>query len=270
MKEDLKEALESLEQGEYGIGIHGIDKGSSEEKHSTALDISKNGLNITNNSKTILSTAISLGTNEETERLAASIGGYKFGSGPKFDVVIAVPLCIQNENGDKIFLGFPEENMVTSGQQYEEHCISDRVCAKLKKVPPEFILGYCYENQDGEESFVKNEGHYSSITSEQKENLFHEISEGMDDISKSINGLILEGDIERLSQMKQMMQERDIQTYMIDNAMILAQKYPKRTNTHKFLLDSYQDVKPSDLTHAKQNLREGSKTQEKNYEGKEV
>ena len=95
-KSDLSEILDELEEGEYGIGLHGIDKGSREEKQGIAEDISNEGLNINNNSKTILSTSISLGTNEDIQRISQEIGGYKFGNGTKANVIIAVPLYIQN------------------------------------------------------------------------------------------------------------------------------------------------------------------------------
>ena len=152
-KYDLIETLDGLEEGEYGIGIHGIDKGSREEKQSIAESISNEGLNINNNNKTILSTSISLGTNEDMQRISQEINGYKFGNGAKANVIIAVPLYIQNQYGEKIFLGFPDENKRTAGQQYDEHCILDRICSKMKKIPPQFILGYYFENQDGTENF---------------------------------------------------------------------------------------------------------------------
>ena len=275
---NLKETLEDLDQGEYGIGVHGIDQGSIEEKQSKALNISDEGLNIGSNSKTILSTAISLGINEESQELSQDITNYKFGNGANTKVIIAAPLCIQNENGEKIFLGFPEENKRTAGQQYEEHCILDRICGKLNKVPPEFILGYYRENPDGSESFIKNLKHYSNLSQESKEDLYRELSLSMDDISKDINKLIADGNIEQLSRMQQRMQERNMSTYMIDNAMMLAQKDKEQEKTQssrvngkrKILLDSYREVKSSDLTSAKETLREGIEEKERNNEGKEI
>ena len=275
---NLKETLEDLDQGEYGIGVHGIDQGSIEEKQRKALNISDEGLNIGSNSKTILSTAISLGINEESQELSQDITNYKFGNGANMKVIIAAPLCIQNENGEKIFLGFPEENKRTAGQQYEEHCILDRICGKLNKVPPEFILGYYRENPDGSESFIKNLKHYSNLSQESKEDLYRELSLSMDDISKDINKLIADGNIEQLSRMQQRMQERNMSTYMIDNAMMLAQKDKEQEKTQssrvngkrKILLDSYREVKSSDLTSAKETLREGIEEKERNNEGKEI
>lgn len=224
-KTDLLETLEGLEQGEYGVGIHGIDKGSREEKQGIADSISNEGLNINNNSKTILSTSISLGTNEDMQRISREISGYQFGNGTKANIIIAVPLYIQNESGETIFLGFPEQNKRTSGQQYDEHCILDRICSKMKKIPPQFILGYYCENQDGSESFIKNGQHYSNLSIEDREVLFTEISSNMDDISRNYNELISSGNIGQLSQIKERMQQLGWNSSLIDNALTLAQKY---------------------------------------------
>lgn len=227
-KTDLLETLEGLEQGEYGVGIHGIDKGSREEKQGIADSISNEGLNINNNSKTILSTSISLGTNEDMQRISREISGYQFGNGTKANIIIAVPLYIQNESGETIFLGFPEQNKRTAGQQYDEHCILDRICSKMKKIPPQFILGYYCENQDGSESFIKNGQHYSNLSIEDREVLFTEISSNMDDISRNYNELIASGNIGQLSQIKERMQQLGWNSSLIDNALTLAQKYKEK------------------------------------------
>lgn len=322
-KSDLSETLEGLEQGEYGVGIHGIDKGSREEKQDIADSISNEGLNINNNSKTILSTSISLGTNEDMQRISREIRGYQFGNGTKANIIIAVPLYIQKESGETIFLGFPDQNKRTAGQQYDEHCILDRICSKMKKIPPQFILGYYYENQDGSESFVKNGQHYSNLSIEDREALFTEISSNMDDISRNYNELIASGNIGQLSQIKERMQQLGWNSSLIDNALTLAQKYKGKeisqdvgkrntrqiilnTNeqsdnssiqqkrnirrvllenrtqneslsnstesrrTRRILLDACAETKLSDITIAKETLREGLEEPEKEYKGKEV
>lgn len=301
---NLAKDLDELEQGEYGIAIHGIDTGNSTEKQRKASNIMDEGLNINDNSKTILSTAISLGTNDDVQGLRQNITQYNFGNGIKMNVIIAVPLYIQNRNGQRIFLGFPEENKRTAGQQYEEHCILDQICGKLKKVPPEFILGYYCENADNSVSFIKNLKHYSNIEQEQKEDLYQELSLNMNDTSKKINELIESGNIEQLTQMKEKVQRLDLNAYMVDNAMRLAQKYKEQqdkapTNsiekrkilldhleeepsgngatastekrkTRRILLNSYEETKLSDLSEAREILKDGVIQKERNYEGKEV
>lgn len=261
-KYDLIETLDGLEEGEYGIGIHGIDKGSREEKQSIAESISNEGLNINNNNKTILSTSISLGTNEDMQRISQEINGYKFGNGAKANVIIAVPLYIQNQYGEKIFLGFPDENKRTAGQQYDEHCILDRICSKMKKIPPQFILGYYFENQDGTENFIRNGQHYSSLTQEDRENLFAELSSNMDDISKNYNELIVSGNIGQLGQIKERMQQLGWNSSLINNALTLVQKYKGQViskdmgkrNTRQIILNTNEQSNNSSSSQRK-NVR---------------
>lgn len=261
-KTDLSETLEGLEQGEYGVGIHGIDKGSREEKQGIADSISNEGLNINNNSKTILSTSISLGTNEDMQRISREISGYQFGNGTKANIIIAVPLYIQNESGETIFLGFPDQNKRTAGQQYDEHCILDRICSKMKKIPPQFILGYYCENQDDSESFIKNGQHYSNLSIEDREALFTEISSNMDDISRNYNELIASGNIEQLSQIKERMQQLGWNSSLIDNALTLAQKYKGKEisqdvgkrNTRQIILNTNEQSDNSSIQQ-KKNVR---------------
>ena len=249
-KSDKSEFLDGLEQGEYGIAIHGIDKGSREEKQSIADSISNEGLNINNNSKTILSTSISLGTNEDMQRISQEISGYQFGKGVRANVIIAVPLYIQNQNGEKIFLGFPDENKRTAAQQYDEHCILDRICSKMKKIPPQFIFGYTLESQDGTESFIRNGQHYSSLAPEDRETLFTELYSNMDDISRNYNELIASGNIGQLSQIKERMQQLGWNSSLIDNALNLAQKYKgqvisqdvEKRNTRQIILNTNEQI----------------------------
>ena len=261
-KYDLTETLDGLEEGEYGIGIHGIDKGCREEKQGIADSICNEGLNINNNSKTILSTSISLGTNENMQKISQEISGYKFGNGVKANVIIAVPLYIQNQDGEKIFLGFPDENKKTAGQQYDEHCILDRICSKMKKIPPQFILGYYFENQDGTESFIRNGQHYSSLTLEDRENLFTELYSNMDDISRKYNELIASGNIGYLGQIRERMQQLGCNTSLIDNALTLAQKYKgqsisqdvRKRNTRQIILNTNEQSDNSSSSQRK-NVR---------------
>ena len=126
----LKERLTKLELGKYGIGVHGIDKGDVSEKRSIATSITTEGIHL-NGSKTILGTAISLGKNYEIGYIANEISEYRFRNENVASVVIAVPTYIQNGEQDTIFLGFPERNIVRTGQQYQEYCILDRILNKM-------------------------------------------------------------------------------------------------------------------------------------------
>lgn len=218
---DLSKELAGLEQGQYGIGAHSIDMINSEEK---AESIINNGLDLNNNSRTILSTSISFGTNEDIQTISQEIENYRLGTETKIKVVIAVPLCIQNAKGEKIFLGFPERNLKTAGQQYEEHCILDRICSKSRKIPSQFILGYYGQNANGSEFFIRNNQHYSTLNVEAKEALFNECASNMDDSSKTFNTLIANGNIERLRELKQRMESMGWKSFIMDNAIELAQK----------------------------------------------
>ena len=95
----------------------------------------------------------------------------------------------------------------------------------MKKIPPQFILGYYYKNQDGTESFIRNGQHYSSLTPEDREKFFTELSSNMDDVSRNYNELITSGNIEQLGQIKEKMQQLGWNSLFIDNALTLAQKY---------------------------------------------
>lgn len=227
---DLKERLNKLDLGKYGIGVHGVDKGDTDEKKSIAISISNEGLNL-NGSKSILGTAISLGTNYETGYLAGEISEYKFGSGKMMSVVIAVPFFIQNGDQKTIFLGFPQRNTVRSGQQYQEHCILDRICGRLRKIPAEFVLGYFYEEDDGTQHFVENLAHYSYLSDVEKELFYDSCYNNMDDISRQFNVLISNGKIRELAVLKTRMQEIGMATYMVDTAILLARQYGLTSKT---------------------------------------
>ena len=208
---------------------------------------------------------------------------------------------MENDKGEKIFLGFPNQNKRTAGQQYEEHCILDRICSKLNKIPPQFVLGYYYETQKGSKSFIKNEQHYSNLNKEQREAFFTECSSNMDDISKNYNNLIANGNFEQLSKIKEKIQQLGWNSDMVDNAITLAQKYKeeiraknprirqviidrdkqndnqsnqvvqtKSQRRRKILLDACTETKLSDISTAKKILKEGLEKQEKEYKGEEL
>lgn len=157
--------------------------------------------------------------------LIQEIESYKFGSGTKANVIIAVPLYIQNGNGERIFLGFPEQNKNTASQQYDEHCILDRICSKMKRIPSQFILGYIIENQERKNIFIKNEKHYSNLVAKDREVLFDEMYSNMDDISKSYNELIINENIEQIKHIKESTQKIGWKSLLINNVLLLAQKY---------------------------------------------
>ena len=220
----LKDRLASLEIGEYGIGVHGIDKGDVDEKRTIATSIISEGINMYGH-KTILGTSISLGTNYESGYMAREAADYRFGGGRVATVIIASPICIENGRQERIFLGFPERNTVRTGQQYQEHCILDRVCIKLRKIPAEVVLGYFIENTDGTETFIENPNHYSCLTEEEKEAFYQNCAMNMDDISKRFNEMIAAGKVEDLEILRDKMSAMCMPTFLVDSAISLAKKY---------------------------------------------
>lgn len=227
----LEEIFERLDITEYGIGVHGIASGSDEEKATTADSILKTGLQINNNSNSILSTAISLGTDKESDlpSIQRQIVEYYYGNGLRVNVVIAVPIEIESENGEKIFLGFPEKNLRTSGQQYEEHCVLDLICSRMKGIPQEFILGYYRDNPDGSGAFIRNPKHYSSLEKEEREELFGRILANMNDRARDINDMVQKGDIERLRNSRNFFKNRSLPTYLLDSAIKHIEKKQEKT-----------------------------------------
>ena len=232
----LKERLTKLELGKYGIGVHGIDKGDASEKRSIATSITTEGINL-NGSKTILGTAISLGKNYEIGYMANEISEYRFRNENVASVVIAVPTYIQNGEQDTIFLGFPERNIVRTGQQYQEHCILDRICTMLRKIPAEFVLGYFLEENDGTEHFVENSAHYSSLSDEEKDAFYQMCIANMDDISKKFNDMIINGQVEELEILKRRMEEFQMPTFLVNNAIALAKKYGVKEKTTDTIIE---------------------------------
>lgn len=265
-KGELSDALDEIKGETYGIGVRNIDRGSTQEKLDTALGIIGEGLKIDNNSKTVLSTVKSLGENTSDKNLGEQIEGYPLGEeGDLSNIVIAVPIVIRNQNGERIFLGFPEESELTSGQQYESQCILDRICTNMKKIPQEFIFGYSAKDSNGKSVFYKNEGHYQNLDSEDRERLFEELSRNMDEVSRDINSIIEQGDVSRLTQMREVLSKRSMPTKIIDNSIGLANRF-RRPNKRQILLDSYKDVKTSDLAVAKESLREGTRENQRDGE----
>lgn len=193
--EALTRSLDNLEQGAYGIGIHEVMASSFEKRQAVSACIMQNGLNLNNSSRSILSTSVSQGINDNSLEAAQSISSYQysFGDGSKTNIVIAVPLWIENQSGEKIFLGFPERENSRSGAQYEETCILDLICQKDGQIPPEFILGCYTESPDHEISFVENERHYSNMRQEEREELFNELAAKMDEKAITFNQFINSG-----------------------------------------------------------------------------
>lgn len=234
-EEQLREALRKLPPNKYGIGVHSISSGTDEQKEETTSDILKSGLNLPPRSQTILSTAISLGENQDSDTIAQEVIDYYYGQGKKANVVLAIPEVIQSSTGEKIFLGFPERNKKTSAQQYDAHCILDRICACLHLIPKEFILGYYSETSTGEKSFIPNTTHISQLTPVQIDELFSLLSSGMDFVTKKFNDSVSQRKISEIEQARDTWQKNGTPTPLFDSLIHLSQKYS--TQKRPILLD---------------------------------
>ena len=210
----------NLKSDFYGIGLHGIFSG---DKLNIAENILDSGLKINNNAKSILSTTISLGLNNK-DFDESQIFKYQYGTGKKVNIVIAVPTYIENEQHERIFLGFPKQNLTVSANQYYDTCLLDRICSKLKYLPKEFILGYV-----NEQSIVTNPNFYDNLSKEAQENLFDLLKQNMDSLSLSINKMIVEKNIEALEKMQKELENLNVDSKLISNALEIAQKnLPKK------------------------------------------
>lgn len=178
------------------------------------------------------------------------------------------------------------------------------------KIPPEFILGYYTSSSEGvsfiknpnyfkflseeqKDEFFENiqgrlQGKYRQISdavlSEDVQTLEEmsqkEQSEIVEKIKEGTRSNILERGVnsqlaETLSRSSVKIKQDDSATQALgyverkrdrEQPVIQATGNKKR----KILLDSYRDLKSSDLTGAKETLREGIEQPEKNYEGKEI
>lgn len=208
----IDELIKNLE--ECNIAIHGIHNGSLEEKISIAKLIVGNGLNLSNNWKTILSSAVSMG-NSGNINLEKDIKDYQYGYGEKCNVVIRVPSIITNSNGEKIYLGFPSYNKTTVAQQYSSTCVLDQVCSSFGKVPSEFIYGY----YTGGNTIEVNPNYYDELPQKQKDALFINIKSSMSYFSKLISECVINGNKERLEELKHSFEERGVHEPAIDNAL---------------------------------------------------
>ncbi len=197
---ELVAELLGLEAGKFGIGVHNICSGSELDKMAVASSIMATGLNLNNGAKTILSTAVCLGESEQNcKELAEEIMGYNFGGGSKCSLVLAMPRSLTNLAGEKLFLGYPERNLGTAGQQYEPQCILDLASARRGSVPEEFILGGVIEI-GGRLEYVKNENFYGYLSEEKKEAFFEEMSQSVreDFLASEANEAVKSGDSEKL------------------------------------------------------------------------
>lgn len=289
--EYIDEVMKS-QKGKIGLGVHAVRKEKIKGKSVDEVlkRICDSGLDIKKGSS-VLSTVSSLGVSSELKNhQREALKDYRLGSEmAENGVVILVPTILEG-NGEKLYVGFPAMDTSAVGNNHKITCILDQLCCgnnDYGEFPKEFILGY-FKEENGERIFQKNMNHFLEMTDEQKGTFIKSLSDRLTEQQKQISEAVINDDMQRLEQLSiEMYGNRDGalgENTVIQNAMFYlnrdigqaeqsgenVKKDTRRKSKRRILLDAYQDVKLSDLSGAKETLREGIEEPEKNYEGKEI
>lgn len=290
MYEYIDEVMKS-QKGKIGLGVHEVRKEKIKDKSidevlkgicNEGLDIRKGG--------SVLATVSSLGVSSELKNhQKEALKNYRLGSEmAENGVVILVPTILEG-NGEQLYVGFPGMDTSAVGNNHKTTCILDQLCCKNNdygELPREFILGY-FKEENGERIFQKNMGHFIEMTDEEKGNFIKSLLDRLTEQQRQISEAVIAGDMERLEQLSvEIYGNKDGalgENTVIQNAMLYLNREMKqdeqnrknaesdtRKSKRRILLDAYKDVKLSDLSGAKEVLREGIEEKEKNYEGKEI
>ena len=290
MYEYIDEVMKS-QKGKMGLGVHAVRKEKIKGKSVDEVlrEICDSGLNI-NKGSSVLATISSLGVSSELKSYQRKeLKDYRLGSEmAENGVVVLVPTILEG-NGEQLYVGFPGTDTSALGNNHKITCILDQLCCgnnDYGKIPKEFILGY-FKEENGERIFEKNMSNFIEMTDEEKGIFIKSLSDRLTEQQKQISEAVITGDMQRLEQLSiEMCGNRDGvlgENTVIQNAMFYLNKdieqaeqignnvkRDTRKSKRRILLDSYQDVKLSDLSGAKETLREGIEEPEKNYEGKEI
>ena len=290
MYEYIDEVMKS-QKGKMGLGVHAVRKEKIKGKSVDEVlrEICDSGLNI-NKGSSVLATISSLGVSSELKSYQRKeLKDYRLGSEmAEYGVVALVPTILEG-NGEQLYVGFPGMDISAVGNNHKTTCILDQLCCGDKdygEFPKEFILGY-FKEENGERIFNKNMNHFFEMTDEEKGNFIKSLSDRLTEQQRQISEAVIAGDMQRLEQLSvEMYGNRDGvlgENTVIQNAMFYLNrnieqgeqsgsnvKSDIRKSKRRILLDAYQDVKLSDLSDAKETLREGIEQPQKNYEGKEV
>lgn len=290
MYEYIDEVMKS-QKGKMGLGVHAVRKEKIKGKSvdDVLKGICDGGLDIKKGSS-VLGTASSLGVSSELKSYQReALKNYRLGSEmAENGVVVLVPTILKG-NGEQLYVGFPGMDTSAVGNNHKTTCILDQLCCgdnDYGEIPKEFILGY-FKEENGKRIFQKNMSHFLEMTDEEKGTFIKGLSDRLTDQQRQISEAVITGDMQRLEHLSvEMYGNTDGvlgENTVIQNAMFylnrdIGQAEQSGNNvksyTKKFkrpiLLDAYQGVKSSDLSDAKETLREGIEQPEKNYEGKEI
>ena len=290
MYDYIDETMKS-EKCKMGLGVHAVRKEKIKGKSVDEVlkGICDSGLYIEKGSS-VLATVSSLGVGSTFKNYQReALKSYRLGSEmAENGVVVLVPTILEG-NGEKLYVGLPGMDTSAVGNNHKTTCILDQLCCGNNdhgKFPKEFILGY-FKQENGERIFQKNMGHFLEMTDEEKGTFIKKLSDRLTEQQKQISEAVIAGDMQRLEQLSiEMYGNRDgvlgentviqnAMSYLNRNIVQVEQskdnvKNDTKKSKRKILLDAYQNVKLSDLTDAKETLREGIVKQEKEYEGKEI
>lgn len=172
-REELYDKVAELCDGEYAIGMHGIDyyrlrEFSNLDREYVIRDVMNNGLKVFS-ARTIHGTVRFFGridTEEDEEAVRLGLEKYRYGSDDYF--VVAVPSVFRNSEGEELFLGCPNlksryiDKMGTTGNQ--RTTLLDNVILQSdgiydQRIDRSYILGFCQVLEDGRVNFVPNPKH---------------------------------------------------------------------------------------------------------------
>lgn len=274
-----------------GLGIHAVRKEKIKGKSEDEIlkEICDSGLDI-NKGSSVLATVSSLGVSSELKNhQIEAIKNYRLGSERAENGVIVLVPTILEGNGEKLYVGFPGMDTNAVGNNHKTTCILDQLCCgenEYGRFPKEFILGY-FKEENGERIFKKNINHFCEMKDEEKGNFIKSFSDRLTEQQKQISEAVITSDMKKLEQLSvEICGNKDgvlKENTVIQNAILYLNrdigqneqnddnmKIDKRKTKRRILLDAYQNVKLSDLSDAKETLREGIEQPEKNYKGKEV
>ncbi len=149
---ELLEKLKSYKG--FGIGLHGIDEERSHLGSVEAISkaIMDNGLKLGSGYRSINGNVKSLGiVGKDDESVLLGLENYAWG-GKQSNIIVAYPGVIENQYGEKLYLGFTES---PAGYDQDTSCsMMDKACSELGYIPKEFILGY-YSDSEGRFGFYE-------------------------------------------------------------------------------------------------------------------
>lgn len=290
MYEYIDEIMKSQKE-KMGLGIHAVRKEKIKGKSVDEVlkGICDGGLDI-KKGNSVLATVSSLGVSSELKRhQKEAIKNYRLGSEmAENGVVVLVPTILKGD-GKKLYIGFPGMDTSAVGNNHKTTCILDQLCCgdnDYGEFPKEFILGY-FKEENGERIFQKNTRHFLEMTDEEKGTFIESLSDRLTQQQRQISEAVINSDMQKLEQLSvEMYGNRDGvlgENTIIQNAMFYLNRDIGQTeqsndntkgntgkNKRRILLDAYKDVNLSDLSDAKEILRNGIEQPEKKYEGKEI